>query len=343
MSINSKDITFVVQGSVIGKSSDKKEDRHTYLCLKSIREYFPESFIILSTWKESDLKDLDFDLLIENEDPGVSILGDFSQNGFRQIVSSIEGLKKVNTRYSAKVRSDLVFKNSNFLKYFEKYNKLSYDNNYKLVEKRVVMLTSCNPKRRFKFPFNAADWFYFGLSEDIKNIFDLPLVRDSFIGTHEYDDNKEKECESPYSTEQYVWYGFLSKYKKINFKHLRDISNNNIEESEKYFANNSIMLTAKQAGIDWLKYPGAAYAQIPCLSNSGMYTFTEYKQMLNRYTPNKLFIFPNIFERIVYFIVYNLRFFIKKKNVKIYAKISSFINKDNHKRLKRNNINPYKF
>lgn len=339
--IDSKDITFVVQGAILGKYSDKKEDRYTYLCLKSIRKYFPGSFIILSTWKGSDIKDLDFDLLIENDDPGISILGDFTQNGFRQIVSSIGGIRKVNTKYAAKVRSDLIFKNNNILKYFEKYGDLPYDSKYKLVNRRVVMLTACNPKRRFKFPFNAADWLYFGLTEDIIDIFDIPLVRGKFSGKHEYDNNREKPCESMYSSEQYIWFGFLSKYRKINFQHLRDVSNHNIEESEKYFANNAVLITAKMAGINSLKYPNAIYAQVPCLSDNGLYTFTEYKKMLNKYTPSKIFIFPNILESFIYYIVYNSRYFIRKRSYKLYGIIRTVINvilrkkNDNNLRVKK--------
>ncbi|MFO0743485.1 MAG: WavE lipopolysaccharide synthesis family protein [Candidatus Paceibacterota bacterium] len=340
MNIAHKDITFVVQGTIIGRFDDEIKDRYTFLCLKSIREYFPSSFIILSTWKGSDVRGLDFDLLVESNDPGVSILGDFSKNGFRQIVSSLEGIKGAYTKYSVKVRSDLIFKSSNFLKYFEKYSQFPYNYDYKLVEKRVVMLTTCNPKRRFKFPYNAADWFYFGLTKDLLDIFNVDLVSGDYVCRHEYD-NQKKKCISPYSSEQYIWFNFLSKYKKINFKNLRDISNNNIEESEKYFANNTILLTAKMAGLDWLKYPGAAYAQIPCLSNTGLYTFTEYREMLKKYTPSKLFIFPNIMERFVYFMVYNLRFLIKSRNKKIYKIISYILNRENHERLKKNNIETY--
>lgn len=335
--LNDKELTFVIQGSVIGLATDNKKDRHTYLCLKSIRKHFPNSYIIFSTWRGSDVSGLDFDLLVENEDPGISIFGDFSKNGFRQIVSSIEGLKKVKTKYAIKVRSDLIFKNRKILKYFNKFNKTNilYDYKYKIVEKRVLLLTTCNPRRRSKFPFNASDWLYLGLTKDVINIFDIPLIRGRFLEPCEYDNNKEKFCESPYSAEQYIWFGFLSKYKEIDFKHLRDISNNNIEEAEKYFANNAILATAKKIGIDWLKYPGAAYAQKPCLSNSGLYTFTEYKKMLNKYTPNKLFIFPNILESFIYSVVYNLRFFIKKRNKKLHDAIAYMVNRKNHIKVKK--------
>lgn len=91
--INSQDITVVVQGPIIGKPDDSFEEKHTQICLQSIRKYLPKAEIVLSTWEGSDVRGLDYDVLIENKDPGKSMMGDFSINCFRQIVSSINGLK----------------------------------------------------------------------------------------------------------------------------------------------------------------------------------------------------------------------------------------------------------
>lgn len=232
------------------------------------------------------------------------------------------------------MRSDLVLKGNDFLRFFVQYNLLPFYDEYRILKQRVVMTTTCNPKRRYKFPFNASDWFYFGLTEDVIKIFDIPLLRNKIFKKGE--SGEDSFVESPYSAEQYIWFGFISKYVQIPFKHYMDISGENIELSEKYFANNTILLTARQAKIDWLKYPGAAYAQIPCLSNSGLYTFTDYKKMLNKYSNCNLLIIPNIFEELIYFIVYNLRFFIKNKNPKLHDFICKLVNRDNHLRVEKN-------
>jgi hypothetical protein len=100
--IDFKDISVVVQGPVIGKNANKKTERHTELCLESIRKYLPGAYIILSTWKGSDFSGLDYDSVVENDDPGGNIMGDFSKNCFRQIVSSLNGLKTVKTKYALK-------------------------------------------------------------------------------------------------------------------------------------------------------------------------------------------------------------------------------------------------
>jgi hypothetical protein len=213
------------------------------------------------------------------------------------------------------MRTDFELRNNNFLDYFLKYNQVSFDQNYKILKQRVVTLTTCNPNRRTKWPFNVCDWFFFGLTEDVINVFDIPLVNKQF--TRKNNTGDEYVVYNPYSPEQYIWFNFLSKYKQIFFNDLEDISNDNIKLSERYFANNCILLSSKRAGIKWLKFPGAAYAQMPCLSNSGLYTFNEYKKLLNKYANNNLMIFPNILEEFVYFIVYNLRFIVKQTYLKL--------------------------
>ena len=64
--IDSKDISVIVQGSI-----NKKE---TVKCLKSIKKILPKAEIILSTWEESDVTNLDnlYNILLLNKDPGAS-------------------------------------------------------------------------------------------------------------------------------------------------------------------------------------------------------------------------------------------------------------------------------
>lgn len=296
--IKSKDVSIVFQGPILNDFTEK--------CLMSARELFPEAHIILSTWRDSDVSGLSFDTLIVNDDPGTNIMvhGEkkYQSNCFRQVISSYNGLKACKTKYALKIRTDICLKNSNILDYFEAYNKTSFDENFKLLKERVVTLTTCNPNRRTKWPFNISDWIFFGITEDILNIFDIPIDKTSIYNI---------------SAEQYIWVSFLNKYTKIKLEHTTDISGSNIELSEAYFANNCILLSAKRAGIKFLKQPGYAYSQLPALSNSGLYTFNEYKKLLNKYANNNIFVFPNIPEIILYFLVYQGRFIIKK----IYQKI----------------------
>ena len=70
MEIDSKDISVIVQGHVKGLSTDPYEERWTYFSLESIRRYLSESEIILSTFKDCDVRDMPYDILVQSDDPG---------------------------------------------------------------------------------------------------------------------------------------------------------------------------------------------------------------------------------------------------------------------------------
>lgn len=294
--INSKEISVVVQGAISGSSKDSKDVQYTRICLDSIRNILPDSKIILSTWKNTDLKGLDYDLLIENEDPGSNIMDTYNSNCFRQIVSTLNGIKAVETKYVVKTRADIEFKGPDFIKYFEYFNSINFDKEYKVLNKRVVTMTTANPNRRYCLPFNISDWFFFGETEDVRNIFDFQLSEEIII-------RDSRKIINPYYPEQYIWINFLRKNNVLkDFKAENINKTENIILSEKYFANNCIFLNAQQVKLIWLKNPGKAYSQIPCLSNSGLYSFNDYKKIINKYANNNLVIRPNYIEDILFFL-----------------------------------------
>lgn len=301
-SIKTKDITVLVQGAISGKTTDTMEKRHTFLCLKSIRKNLPGSKIILSTWKGSNVDDLDYDLLVENEDPGANLMGEYNSNCFRQILSSINGIKKSDTLYTIKTRSDLLFLNSDFLDFFEKFNSLNFDKEYKILNKRIITVTTANPNRRYKLPFNMCDWFLFGQTEDIKDVFDIPLKDEVFK------DENDKDAINPIYPEQFIWINFLRKHKSIPLLSNKELNTKeNIVLSEKYFSNNCIFLNTNQIKISWLKSKRKAYDQVPSLSNSGLYSFNDYKKILNKYANNSIKIEENYIEEAIFFLNDKLR------------------------------------
>ena len=96
--IDPKDISVVVQGPVVGKPDWPPSKRLTERCLASIRRHLPGAEIILSTWAGSPVDGLDFDRLVECQDPGGVLLHEHKGrkiffNCSRQIVSTREGLR----------------------------------------------------------------------------------------------------------------------------------------------------------------------------------------------------------------------------------------------------------
>lgn len=70
--IDDEAITFVVQGPVQASASRQQIAGITEQCLNSIRRFFPKSTIILSTWKGQPLDGLDYDQVLELDDPGAN-------------------------------------------------------------------------------------------------------------------------------------------------------------------------------------------------------------------------------------------------------------------------------
>ena len=269
--INCSDVTFVLQGAV---------NKDTNLVIKSIRANFPSSIIILSTWKDSNPVDLDYDMLVTSDDPEGIVVGDKTRlfnNVNRQIVSSFEGLKKVTTKYVVKARTDILFKSNKILHYLNKYHKNG--GQYDLVQHRVLVLsdTSNNPHRDYKMPFHISDFIYAGLTQDVYDIFDIDLMPQEYFRWFETksipNNANYPTMLSRYMPETYIWYSFLSKKLQIKFDHTYDTSNNNIELSDTIISDVLIMVSSFQIGVKCLKYPNQFFATYQ------KYTFYEWKKL----------------------------------------------------------------
>lgn len=176
--IDIKDISVVVQGAI--------HPKYTQKCLRSIRKYLPGATIILSTWEGSNVEGLDYDKLLLNKDPGTSgyrnpfepnINLRLPDNLNRQILSTKNGLKEVETKYAMKLRTDFRLTGNGFLNYFDKFNK-HIDNAPELLlfKKRILIMGYSNVT-----PFWVFDLFSFGLTEDMLRLWDVDLVDDDII------------------------------------------------------------------------------------------------------------------------------------------------------------------
>lgn len=207
--IKPSDISVVVQGSISPKMTSR--------CLKSIRRHLPEAEIILSTWFGSDIFDLDYDILVLNDDPGAQDISEVTikpNNVNRQIVSTLNGVKKASRKYVLKIRSDLELNNSNFLKYYQNLvlNKnFKREKQYSVFKKRILIdsyftrNSEYNSCTELGLCFHPSDLWLLGLKEDIENLFDIPL-QEQFIAN-------VRGIKYQYRVpEQYIWTSCLNKH-----------------------------------------------------------------------------------------------------------------------------------
>ncbi|MGD8176246.1 WavE lipopolysaccharide synthesis family protein [Marinimicrobium sp. ARAG 43.8] len=256
--IDFKDISVVVQGPVQTFENRKQDSGITQKCLESVREHLPGSTLILSTWGDQNLKGLDFDELVINDDPGPNIRY-FKLDGTpryfnnnRQIVTSRGGLRRVKTLYAVKLRSDNYLTGNRFVELQKEYRLRSSEHKY--LQERVVVSNIFTRRYAKGYPvaYHLSDFFYFGLTQDILSIWDLPL----------YDDATDPKQQSEFSEKsgfpidctQMFWISALQKFNpSISLGGLLDTSNGALGDSDICFANNFVIASPEQLGLGLCK------------------------------------------------------------------------------------------
>lgn len=248
------DISVVIQGPVQSSIDRGQEEGITKKCINSVRAYLPEAKIILSTWHNQDLTDLDYDELVLCEDPGTNIR-QYKVNGTpqyynnnRQIVSTREGLKRVTTKYAVKLRSDNYLTSNHFVALQTEFTRRCEP--YKFLQQRVVVSNSFTRKyaKGHKVAFHLSDFFYFGLTEDLLTLWDLPLIAN-------FTPNKEhpfSPCYPKYLTDctQLFWLLALKKLSPlIELEHLLDNGRDKLTQSDICYANNLIIASPEYIGL----------------------------------------------------------------------------------------------
>jgi hypothetical protein len=259
MSIDLRDITFVAQGTL--KPPDVRADYTNYLprhyakkTLAAIRKFCPGAKIILSTWEGEDASKLDADEIIYNPDPGAFPYHCDDKNSElnninRQLVSTLNGLKKVRTKYAFKIRTDFCLTGRDFLRYFGAYNK--YEAKYKIVRQRILAcaFVTRNPEAEIPYPFHLGDFAFFGLTADLLDLFDLPLMSKAeqvWFKKHPAA-GSPRQFSCRYAPEQYLLLKFLRQRRApAHCRHLSDATPQNIAETRHYLASNFVLLSFKQ-------------------------------------------------------------------------------------------------
>ena len=283
-----KDLTFIVQGQAIGP----KQKLFAKRSCASIRQFFPAAQIVLSTWSEQEAEGIIYDELVVNVDPGAEIAIDSSKtlnNVNRQLLSTKEGLKLSKTKFSVKVRSDIVFSNNNLKNLLESrpIKKTRYQED--VLEQYVIVtnVTSINPRISLVLPHHPCDWIYAGLTSDLLKIWDIDLMPKQwfrYYKNHAWPTDVWHETNylSLFRPESYIWSTFLRNQDLIKFSGSFNNSTENILISEKYFALNLMVETNKSLGIKSVKNKITKITLIPS------YTRKEWQDLAKVYNRSKL-------------------------------------------------------
>lgn len=249
--INPTDISFVITGTFPQEP-----------LLSSIRKFFPGAEVILVLWNDDTFRGLEtVDKTIYIKAPGACVFDESNRlynNLNRILIASFEGVKASTRKYIFRLRSDLIFKNSDFLKL--NFAFLVRDRRFTLFKEKIIVCDTFSisadlkSKKRQLQLFHLSDWLQFGLSEDIKNFFDLKIVEEPSFS--QYFTKKYKTDIFPnrlwrMSPEQY----FLSEncrkiYPNLNYKTYLDTNQANVELSERFIINNFFVYSLKELGME---------------------------------------------------------------------------------------------
>ena len=249
--INPSDISVVIQGAI--------NPQITPRCIESIRTFLPNSEIILSTWKNSKTDDLNFDTLILNEDPGAvktDLVNNILNNQNRQLVSTLNGVKKASRKYILKLRTDFELHNTNFLNYWNRFPKKNCNLN---VFSHRIIISSVFSREFSDYShrpvlFHPSDFFMFGKSDDIKNYYNnIRFATNKELGNWQYlypNRIPYPEAQYRYAPEQFFFLSYVKKFfPNIKFEDWSDWKEENCKLSHNILLNNFIFLDYKQSGI----------------------------------------------------------------------------------------------
>ena len=159
-------------------------------CILSIKKCFAKSKIILCI---SEDKIFEFKGLYDNI---VHIDIDLNLSSYNKSQIYInKALEFVKTKYAIKCSPNIIFKSDNLIKFYKKYINIfnKYDIDYRLFKQRILILSYNTIDSRntmdFVNTYTYSDILQFGLTEDIKKLYDRNIIQNEYINNN-YNDSQ---------------------------------------------------------------------------------------------------------------------------------------------------------
>lgn len=265
MDKNGKDLSIVVSGPILGTEIDQNE--FTRKACATARKIFPRSEIILSTWNGSIVFGIDYDVLVESDDPGSN-----KGNVNRQICSRRAGILKASRKYVLAIRSESEIKRTDFAEYIDKFE--SHGNDFQFLKHRII-IPATYPACRGEL-FHLGDWYFLGYKDDLLKFWDLPYMDDTQFNNTEDD--------LLYNPHRYLITAFTRKFYPLEFYKKKDITEENKMIYEKIVAENFVVTGFYEYGIESLKYPLSHKFMNKLFHKEVGYTFNEWRELYNKYS-----------------------------------------------------------
>lgn len=148
------------------------------------------------------------------------------------IESSYNGLSVVSKTYTLRIRNDAVFLNSNFIDLYCSNHAAPRRPETTFFQQRVLVpwIYTLNPYSDERLPLHISDWLNFGLTKDVKKIWDIPPY--TFQDAVFFEKNKpkfsnisERHFNLRLAVEQYIYIQCFQKvYPSLKIDYLNDLS-----------------------------------------------------------------------------------------------------------------------
>ncbi len=245
MTIESRDISVVVQGPVDWGVNAKFSRPTTLSLTRAIRRLLPDSEIILSSWADQKVDGLHFDHLLLSEDPGPQgVWPSFTPNNVnRQIRSTVAGLKQVATPYCLKIRADVILLNTAFVDAFCSLDPIHGPEaifEYPIVANNLTSRNAAAILQRLPdnpILFHPSDHVHFGKTSDLRRLWDVPLQtdEDSFHFMDRIQPNRWRAHEfSRLAPEQHLFVSALGGRLGGGLRHYADTSPELVDKNNYY-------------------------------------------------------------------------------------------------------------
>ena len=263
------DITFVVQGPIAIDTNDNVLENVTARCLQSIRQFYPKSKILLSTWEGSNIDGLDYDAVILNKDPGGLDGGvqKWFNNINRMIVTTHAGIEKSTTKYVAKIRADFYFvEYIDILDHYKSEYREHRETFKQSVFKQPILMCMSKSHHDY-FLYYISDWFHIGLREDMLKLWGVKLATQAeaeyFKNNIELLNNKKdsnfkclrNDFYPQFHSEQYMPVKMLANMGVKSIEHRNDYSKQVHARSAMFMLSNFIYISRYNLKLRSNKHP----------------------------------------------------------------------------------------
>lgn len=293
--ITDKDISVVVQGAIVSKGNI------TINVCESIRKFLPKAEIVLSTWKGCDTSNIDYDILIENEDPGNldsyyngHEVSPVANNFNRQLVSTVNGIKASRRKFVMKLRSDSMLVGAYFLKIYNEYDECA---------EKIACFEPRNPWGNFRDQLSLCDFWFFSSKCNLLELWDIELYRNNIVEDRDI------------LGEEYLMAKYVEKKKRIpltNFVINADKYKNSVYKD--FIENKFMIMPARKSGIRCYKYPEFNDFKTVCIKHY-VISFSDWMSFQKIKNPtNTLYHIMHLLE------VFSGNIILKLKRLKIWKK-----------------------